>query len=156
MHHFVIVIHHIHGVCHVGLVEEEKEKFLHDVFLALQDHLIKEWFTFGLHLDLNVTELNVLETNSFAYADKRTAVRHMLTKWKNRFGEKATWDKIVDALREIGRNALAQDLKDKHMQPEVKETGECLYYSYHIIGLIACVHELVWSGIHYHARELLN
>lgn len=45
----------------------------------------------------------------------------MLIKWKNKFGKKATWDKIVYALIKIGHNALAQDLKDKHM----KGTGEC-------------------------------
>lgn len=49
----------------------------------------------------------------------------MLIKWKDKFGEEATWDKIVDALRNVGYNALAQDLEDKHMQPEVKGTGEC-------------------------------
>ena len=112
---------------HVGLAEGEREKFLSDVILALQDHLIKKWFTFGIYLNLTVTELNVLETNSLVHADKRASVRHMLTKWKDKFGKEATWDKIVDALRKSGQNALAKDLEDKHMQSEeqeVKETGE--------------------------------
>ena len=110
------------------MAEKENDQFIRDVILALQDHLIKEWFTFGLHLELSVTELNVLENNSLSYPDKRTSVRHMLTKWKDKFGKEATWDKIVVALRKIGQNALAQDLEDKHMQSgeeEVKETGEC-------------------------------
>ena len=92
----------------------------------LQDHLINDWFTFGLNLDLNVTELNVLEANSFGYADKRTSVRHMLTIWLDKFGKEATWNKIIDALRKIGLNALARDLEAKHLQP--KETGECYVY----------------------------
>ena len=100
---------------HAGLAEEERDKFLREAFLALQDRLIKEWFTFGLYLDLSVTELNVLETNYVAHADKRTTVRQMLTKWKDKLGKKATWDKIVDALRKIGVNDLAQDLEDKHL-----------------------------------------
>ena len=111
-----------------GLVKKENDQFLRDVILALQDHLIKEWFTFGLYLDLSVTELNVLETNSVAHADKRASVRHMLTKWKDKFDKEATWDKIVVALRKIGQNALAHDLEDKHMQSEeqeVEELGEC-------------------------------
>ena len=85
-----------------------------------------DWFTFGLHLDLSVTELNVLEANSVAHADKRASVRHMLTEWKDKFGTDATWDKVFDALRNIGQNALAQDLEAKHLQSaEQKETGEC-------------------------------
>ena len=58
--------------------------------------------------------------------DKQASVRHMLTKWKDKFGKEATWDKIVVALRKIGQNALAHDLEDKHLQSaEQKETGEC-------------------------------
>ena len=113
---------------HAGLAENERDKFLHDVILALQDDLINEWFTFGIYLDLSVTELYVLETNSVAYADKRTSVRHMLIIWEKKFDKEATWDKIVVALGKMGQNALARDLKDKHMQSEeqeVKETGEC-------------------------------
>ena len=107
---------------HAGLAEEERDKFLREVFLTLQDHLIKDWFTFGLYLDLNVTELNVLETNSVAYADKRASVRQMLTIWKDKFGKEATWDKIVVALRKIGQNALAQDIEDdKHLQSAEKQ-----------------------------------
>ena len=107
-----------------GLAKEESDKFLREVILVLQDHLIKDWFIFGLHLDLNVTELNVLEINSSFYSDKRINVRHMLTKWKDKFGKEATWDKLVDALRKIGQNALAQDLEAKHLQSaEQIETG---------------------------------
>ena len=92
----------------------------------LQDHLINDWFTFGLNLDLNVTELNVLEANSFGYADKRQSVRRMLTTWIDKYGEEATWNKIVDALRKIRQNALAHDLEAKHLQSaEQEETGEC-------------------------------
>ena len=64
-----------------------------------------------------------METNSVAHVDKRTSVRHMLTKWKDKFGKEATWDKIVDALRNIGQNALARDLEARHMQSgDQKET----------------------------------
>ena len=88
----------------------------------LQDHLINDWFTFGLNLDLSVTELNVI--NSFGYVDKRQSVRCMLTTWIDKFGKEATWDKIVDALRKIKQNALAHDLEAKHLQSaEQKEIG---------------------------------
>ena len=111
---------------HAGLAAKERDKFLRDVILALQDHLIKEWFTFGLYLDLSVNELYVLETNSLAHADKRTIVRHMLITWKDKFGQEATWDKIVDALKKIKQNSLARDLEGKYLQSaEVEETGEC-------------------------------
>ena len=74
---------------------------------------MNNWFTFGLNLDLNVTELNVLEINSFGYADKRTCVRRVLTIWKDKFGTEATWDKIFVALRNIKEIALVQDLEAK-------------------------------------------
>ena len=40
----------------------------------------------------------------------------MLTTWIDKFGKEATWDKIVDALRKSGQNALARDLEAKHLQ----------------------------------------
>ena len=111
---------------HAGLAEKDEVKFLRELILALQDPLIKDWYTFGLYLDLDPNELNVIECNSINYADKRSSVRCMLTTWKARFGKGATWDKIVDALRNIRQNALAQDLRAKHLQSaEQKETGEC-------------------------------
>ena len=114
---------------HAGLLEKERNKFLRELILALQDRLINNWFAFGLYLDLDPTELNVLEINSFSCADKRTSVRRMLTTWIDKFGKEATWNKIVDALRNIGLNALARDLEAKHLQQ--KETGECyVYYMY--------------------------
>ena len=106
---------------HAGIAEEERDKFLREAFLALQDHLIKEWFTFGLYLGLSVSELNVLETNSIAYAEKQASVRHMLTRWKDKFGKEATWNKIVDALRNMKQNALAKDLEAKHLQSAEQE-----------------------------------
>ena len=116
------MIHDVYAwALHAGLAAEERDKFLRDVILALQDRLISNWFTFGLHLDLSVTELNVLENNSVHHADKRTIVRHMLTTWKDKFGTEATWDKIVDALEKIGQNALAQDLGGKHLQSAERE-----------------------------------
>ena len=67
-----------------------------------------------------------METNSLAHVDERASVRLMLTKWKDKFGKEATWDKIYDALRKIGQNALAQDLEAKNLRSaEQKETGEC-------------------------------
>ena len=50
----------------------------------------------------------------------------MLTKWKDKFGTEATWDKFVNALRNIGQNALARDLEARYLQSaERKETGKC-------------------------------
>ena len=106
------------------MAEKERDQFLHDATVALQDHLVNEWFKFGLYLGLSITDLNVLEANSIACPDKRICVRHMLTKWKDKFGKEATWDKIVDALRKIEQSALAQDLEDKYMQSRGQETGE--------------------------------
>ena len=99
--------------CFAGLTKQEKNQFLRTAILILQNALVKEWFTFGLHLGLDVYELNVIETNSVSYVDKRTCVRQMLTKWKDTFDSEATWEKIVIALRKIGNKALAQEVEEQ-------------------------------------------
>ena len=118
---------HVIYVCFAGLAKQEGNQFLCEAILILQNDLVKEWFTFGLHLGLGVAELNVIECNSQSYVDKRTCVRQMLIKWKDIFDEKATWEKIVIALRKIGSNALAQ---------KVEETFVSMTYEKHLkIGI---------------------
>ena len=95
------------------MTRQEKNQFLRTAILILQNALVKEWFTFGLHLGLDVYELNVIETNSMSYVDKRTCVRQMLIRWKDTFDSEATLEKIVTALRKIGNKALAQEVEEQ-------------------------------------------
>ena len=101
-------------VCVSGF--EGERGFLDNAVLVLQDHLVREWFTFGLHLGLGVEELNSLESSYFGHPDQRICVRQMLTKWKNKLDNEATWDRIVYALKKIGNNSLARELEKRYMQ----------------------------------------
>ena len=101
---------------HVSAGFEEERGFLENAVLTLQDHLVKEWFTFGLHLGLEVKELNLLESSYLCHPDQRICVRQMLTKWKNKFNRKATWGRIVYALKKIENNSLAEEVVERFMQ----------------------------------------
>ena len=94
-----------------GLAQQEKNQFLRDAILILQNSLVQEWFAFGLYLGLDVAELNVIDSNSVSYSDKRYCVRQMLINWKDTFDSEATWEKIVVALGKIGNKALAQEVE---------------------------------------------
>ena len=100
---------------YVSGFEEEKE-FLDSAVLVLQDHLVKEWYTFGLHLGLRVRELNLLESSYLCYPDQRICVRQMLTKWQDKFDRKANWTRIVYALKKIENNTLARVVEERYMQ----------------------------------------
>ena len=118
-------------VCFVGLAEDKQNQFLKDAILALQDHFVKDWYTLGLHLGLHVKDLNVIESNSLSYVDKRTCVRQILTIWKDKFDREATWEKIVIALRKTGNNSLAREVEEQLIQQEkqaLKEKGKTFYY----------------------------
>ena len=95
---------------------EEERGFLANAVLLLQDHLVREWFTFGLHLGLEVEELNILESSYLCHLDQRICVRQMLTKWTNKFDRNATWDRIVYALKKIGNNLLAREVEERYIQ----------------------------------------
>ena len=99
--------------CFAGLARQERNQFLREAILILQNALVKEWFTFGLHLELDIDELYVIKSNSVYYRDERTCVQQMLTKWKDTYDSEATWEKIVIALRKIGNKALAQEVEEQ-------------------------------------------
>ena len=84
--------------------------------LALQDHVGADWFTFGLYLGVDVHVLNRLERSYLTHMDYRISTRELLTAWTHKFAKEATWDKIVDALKKIGNNALAQRVKEQYIQ----------------------------------------
>ena len=107
--------------CFAGLARQERNQFLREAILILQNALVKEWFTFGLHLGLDVDELNVIKSNSMYYRDERTCVQQMLTKWKDTYSSEATWEKIVIALRKIGNNALAKEVEEQLSERQALE-----------------------------------
>ena len=100
------------------MAEDKQDQLLKDAILALQDHFVKDWYNLGLYLGLQVKDLDVIESNSVSYVDKRTCVRHMLKKWKEKFDQKATWEKIVIAIEETGNNSLARKVEERFIQPQ--------------------------------------
>ena len=109
-------------VCFAGLAEDKQDQFLKDAILALQDHFVKDWYTLGLYLGLKVKDLEVIESNS--YVDKKTCVRQMLIKWKDKCDQEATWEKIVIALRETENTRLAREVEEKFIHPEKRTLKE--------------------------------
>ena len=103
------------------MARQERNQFLCEAILILQSALVKEWFTFGLHLGLDIDELYVIESNSMYYRDERTCVRQMLTKWKDTSDSEATWEKIVIALRKIGNNVLAKEVEEQLSERQALE-----------------------------------
>ena len=99
-------------------VQGDGDSFLRDVILSLQDksEVFTEWFTFGLHLNLDVNELEAVEMASKTM-DTRYGIRQVLSKWRRRFPQAATWDTIIDALKNIGAVRLAQELKKERQHP---------------------------------------
>ena len=92
--------------------------------LVLQDDLGTDWFTFGLHLDVDVRVLNRLNRSYLTHVDYRNSTREMLTAWTDKFGREATWDKIVAALRKVDHNALAQQVEEQYIQPKKQAADE--------------------------------
>ena len=101
-------------------VESEQDQFLGAAMLALQDHVGRDWFTFGLHLGVDVRVLNRLNNSYLKHMDYQVSTREMLTAWMDKFDREATWDKIVAALRKIGNNALAHHVQEQYIQPTVQ------------------------------------
>ena len=124
MKHYRLAKCSIKFVLTADLAENKQNQFLKDAILALQDHFVKDWYILGLHLGLHVTDLNVIETNSLSYVDKRTCVRQMLTQWKGKFDQKATWEKIVIAIEKTGNKCLARKMEDEFIQPQKQALEE--------------------------------
>ena len=97
--------------------------------LVLQDDLGTDWFTFGLHLGVDVPVLNRLNRSYLTHVDYRNSTREMLTAWTDKFGREATWDKIVAALRKIGNHALAQQVEERWIQPTEQAANEPRMYN---------------------------
>lgn len=97
------------------VAENEQDQFLRNAMLVLQDHVGGDWFTFGLHLDVDVNVLNRLNSSYQTRMDYRISTRDLLTAWVHKFARKATWDKIVEALKKIGNNALAQQVEEQYI-----------------------------------------
>ena len=89
-----------------------RSQFIRDVILKLQDHLVGDWFTFGLHLNLEYEELQVIELNHLNWQRR---FGQMIVKWIDRFGSGATWTNIVDALKKMKYDSLANEVEEEYI-----------------------------------------
>lgn len=105
------------------------DPFLTSVILNLQDQLLEQWFTFGLHIGLNPTTLNALSENQYSAGGFKTCTIKMLIKWRSIYDNKATWKIIIDALRLIQHNRLANQLEEHIRQVESSDSDEDGYFT---------------------------
>ena len=67
-----------------------------------------KWYMFGCALEVPTTKLDIIE-------DKAGSNRYMiamLQEWMDNKGEKATWEALQEALRNIGNSRLAAKLEE--------------------------------------------
>ena len=135
------------------MAEDKQDlQFLKDAILALQDHFVIDWYTLGLYLGLEVKDLDVIESNSVSYVDKRTCVRQMLRKWKEKFDREANWEEIVIAIEKTGKKRLAREVKKQFIQPQKQAPKEKGMFSklnrYGVIGTI-----IIFTVLHNRSRR---
>ena len=88
-----------------------------------------EWFYLGLALGLSVPQLHSIEKN---YCTEKCA-REVLIEWKSQNEiSSCNWKPVVDALREIGFDKLADQVESCLKEPE----GSYFSYKLYIIFLI--------------------
>lgn len=140
-------------ICFAGLAEDKQDlQFLKDAILALQDHFVIDWYTLGLYLGLEVKDLDVIESNSVSYVDKRTCVRQMLRKWKEKLDQEATWEEIVIAIEKTGKKRLAREVKKQFIQPQkqaLKEKG--MFSKLNRYGVICTI--IIFTAPHNRSRR---
>ena len=105
-------------------VQGDGDSFLREVILSIQDEsaVFMEWFTFGLHLGLDVNELQSLEVMSLKTVDPRYGIRGVLATWRKKFPQAGTWEPIIEALKRIDAVRLGQQLEEQHRQPYLTST----------------------------------
>ena len=79
--------------------------------------LIKEvrisdsWYEFGLELIDDRESMNIIRENN--KGDVKVALRDTFNLWLDKC-EKPTWQKVVDALQQVGKGKLAHTIEEKH------------------------------------------
>ena len=98
---------------------------MRDLVRHVLPHVAARWYDLGLQLlhEKNENELTFIESD--ATNDIKTCCRKMFAKWKET-DELASWDKLIDALKSIGLNTAASDLKKLLRQGEYVASNESL------------------------------
>ena len=78
-----------------------------------------KWLVFGLHLGLEIQQLECIEANNPNDCQKCTT-KLLVFWWKQQ--ESPNWEHIVQALRKIEDEGLASTIANKYLSENVGET----------------------------------
>ncbi|KAI8493682.1 Ankyrin-2 [Branchiostoma belcheri] len=82
-------------------------------FKIVQNHLGEDWLHLAFYLDLGFVNIQQIRREK----DLIWQSRCVLEKWKEQQGKKATVDKLLEALKKIGRQDLAEKVREE-LYPE--------------------------------------
>ena len=85
----------------------------------LEDKLAGKWLMFGLHLGLEIQQLECIEANHPNDCQKCTT-KLLISWWKQQ--ETPNWEQIVQALKKIGNDRLALTIANKYLIEDVAVT----------------------------------
>ena len=88
----------------------------------MAQNITRDWYMLGRHLDLEDSTLTHIGHDIRALKDKAFKV---LMTWYERAPEATTKDKLVDALRELRRKDIADDIAD--MEWVTSQPGICVF-----------------------------
>ena len=88
------------------------EPELRDLLDAIED--VNDWHTLGLHLRLDVTQLDQIEEQYFATYGHRRCKTKMIDLWL-KVKPDASWYMLIKALKKIKEESLADRLTEKYL-----------------------------------------
>ena len=88
------------------------EPGLRDFLEALED--VNDWHTLGIHLRLDVTQLDQIEEQYFAAHGHRRCKTKMIELWL-KVKHDASWYMLIKALKKIKEESLAKRLTEKYL-----------------------------------------
>ena len=103
-------------IFHLGSAMPPTTKKLNEI---LQEKV--DWFTLGHQLDIDIGALENIKENHHT-ANQRLIV--MLKKWQDTYPERG-WSHIVDALRKLGLNNLADKVNVEYCSDVSSVTSSC-------------------------------
>ena len=92
---------------------------LKHIVTALRD-VVTEWYDLGIYLDLPEHILKPIGSNR---PDVEGRLRMMVSKWLS-YDPEASWDKLAAALNDMGKNAIAANIRSKYVRVTGPSDGD--------------------------------
>ena len=83
-------------------------------YLSSELQSVTNWYQLGIHLGLETHELDMVQMDYAHQGNDRQRLQ-MLDLWLQRTPN-ATWENVVRALELIGRNRVAENIRQKHIR----------------------------------------